>query len=324
MALLRRIGLCAALGFVFYFWSERVFWSRWRVEDNAGSLGVTWFAYSVAAAVCLVAISEFRARNIHSLFMVGALLGWLIEGVLAMTFFGTADIPFPLTIAWTGLAWHALISFTIGWALLQQALSRSARETALLSAALGVFWGVWSISWDAASGGVAAVSGKAFALHAAAATAGLALALGAIRALRASQFRASRAEKIVLAAVVLSFFLGVTATTVGWLAFVTLPPLFGIIWLALRANRAAEEREHFLVRIDRAFPWTRALYLILIPSIAVIVREACLNAGLSLQTNVLVFAVTAPGGALFFVVSVWRLSARRRRGAPSAFAPPRR
>ena len=106
------------------------------------------------------------------MFLVGAVLGWLIEGVVMMTFFGTAEIPFPYTIAWTGLSWHALsLLFRPVWA--QTALLRSFAATAFLSAALGIFWGAWSISWTIEA---PASPAGVFSAHAWLATSGLILA----------------------------------------------------------------------------------------------------------------------------------------------------
>ena len=96
----RRLGLALATGYVFLFFAERMFWSRWRDgTDDVGSFLATWTVYSIAGEICLVAIRDFRVRGICPMFIIGALLGWLIEGVFTMTFFGADGIVFPYTVA---------------------------------------------------------------------------------------------------------------------------------------------------------------------------------------------------------------------------------
>ena len=114
-------------------------------------------------------------------------LGWLVEGVFTMTFFGAHGIPFPYTVAWTGLSWHALIVAVSGWYALQTALLRSFRSTALISTALGLFWGSWSIFWDTeAPPGSAA----AFVTHAFVTTFALIVALRAFHTFHSGSFPA--------------------------------------------------------------------------------------------------------------------------------------
>lgn len=313
---LRRLGLALATGYVFLFFAERMFWSRWRAEaDDAGSFLATWIVYSIAGAICLVAIRDFRVRGIFPMFIVGALLGWLIEGVFTMTFFGADGIVFPYTIAWTGLSWHALIVVVAGWYGLQTALLRSFRLTALMSAALGLFWGGWSIFWDIESPpGSAAL----FVAHAFGATLALIVAFQAFHVLRSSRFTPSRVERGCLAGAVLLYFLGVTVVRFNWLALVTLPPLFGLIYLALRRNASVETRSDFLVAIDRGIPWQRILAVFLMPALASAIHEGCRMTGLSAPTNLVVFAITLPMGAAGFLLSLWMIFRRPPADASSA------
>lgn len=301
--LLRQFGLSLATGYVFMFFAERVFWSRWRAGvDDAGSLLATWLLYSVAAAICLVAIRTFRVRSVWAMFLVGALLGWLVEGVFTMTFFGADGIPFPYTIAWTGLSWHALIVVVIGWYGLQLALLRSLASTLLLSTALGVFWGVWSIFWDieAPSNTMAA-----FVIHGFAATALLIVAFKVFHVLRSRDFDMWWIGRGSLAAVVLLYFCCVTVVRFTWLALICLPPLFALIYLGLRYNAVIETRPDFLVAADQRVPWGRSLALLMMPFVASLIHEGCRVAGLSASTNLFVFALTLPAGFLGFLVSLW-------------------
>ena len=314
--LTRRLGLALATGYILLFFAERVFWSHWRdTDDSIAAFLATWVVYSFAGEICLVVIREFRVRGVWSLFLVGALLGWLVEGVFTMTFFGADGIPFPFTIAWTGLSWHALIVVVIGWYGLQTALLRSFRRTALISGGLGLFWGGWSIFWDSQSPPGPAM---AFIAHAFAATLTLILAFRALHILRCGRLQASRIEKSGLAIVVLLYFFGVTCVRFNWIALVTLPPLFVLIYLALRRNAAVETRPDFLVAIDHPILWQRALAVFLMPALASAIHEGCRIGGLSAPTNIVVFAVTLPAGFAGFLFSLWAVF--RRRPDDASFA----
>jgi hypothetical protein len=253
------------------------------------------------------------------MFMVGALLGWLIEGVFTMTFFGTDDIPFPYTIAWTGLSWHALIVVVAGWYGLQTALLRSFSRTALISAALGLFWGGWSIFWDIRS---PPSSAAAFVTHAFVATLALIVAFRAFHTFRSSRLLPSRIEKWCLALVVLLYFLSVTVVRFNWIAVVTLPPLFALIYLALLRNAAAETRSDFLVVSDHGFPWNRGLAVFLMPALSSVVHEGSRMSGVSAPTNIVVFAITLPAGVAVFLFSLWKIFQRPLASASSALRRP--
>ncbi len=310
---LRRVGLALATGYILLFFAERMFWSHWRPEDDAGSFLATWLVYSIGAEICLLTIRIFRVRDIWAMFLVGALLGWLVEGVFTMTFFGAGGIPFPFTIAWTGLSWHALIVVVIGWYAMHDALRRSFWQTALMSTGLGLFWGGWSIFWDTQAPAGTLV---AFVTHAFVATAALILAFAALPALQVARIRPSRIERICLAGLVLLYFFGVTVAQFNWIALVTLPPLFAVIFLALRRNASMETRPDFLDIVGQGFPLSRTMAIFLMPAIACAIHEGCRIAELSAQTNLVVFAVTLPAGAIGFVVSAVKVF-RRSPGATS-------
>jgi hypothetical protein len=97
-------------GFILFFYSERLFWSAWRPGDSIPDLMVTWLAYSVLAYLFLATVWFFRVNHLWSVFLAGAVYGWLTEGGLIHTLYGTEETaPFPVSISITGLSWHALI-----------------------------------------------------------------------------------------------------------------------------------------------------------------------------------------------------------------------
>lgn len=51
---------------------------------------------------------------------------------------------------------------------------------------------------------------------------------------------------------------GIIVTHFSWLALLMLPPLFGLILIALQHNAATETRPDFLIFASQCFAWTRA------------------------------------------------------------------
>jgi hypothetical protein len=313
---LRRIGLAGSVGYILLFYSERMFWSVWRPEDGPASLLATLIVYAIAADISLAAIRWSRVRAPSAMFLVGAGFGWLIEGVFAMTLFGAGGVVFPITVAWTGLAWHALISVMLGLYALPLALLHSLHRSLLVSASLGIFWGAWSVWWERQA---APVDWQWFLAHALVATLVLIPAYRAMHTLRIGRLGPSRGETALLAIPVVGWFALVTVPVQGILALIVLPVLFGSIFVALRRNRQTEAQPDFLAAIDQRIPWTRSACLLVMPVLATLVHEAARNSADPPATNVLVLVVTTPLGAIAFIISLWRCL-RSHRPASSSFA----
>ncbi len=146
MCFFRNAGLVFGTGYVLFFCSERLFWSVFKPTDNVSDLAVTWLAYSTIAYWFLAMIRWFQAKSAATVLLAGACYGWIAEGMLVGTLYGTeGSAPFPLSLICTGLSWHALISAGIGWYSVQRCLRRG-RFLPLLGWAvlLGLFWGIWA------------------------------------------------------------------------------------------------------------------------------------------------------------------------------------
>ena len=111
----QKIVVVLATGYILFFYSERMFWSFLRPGDKTADLLLTWIVYSMLAWVFLLLVRQCRIAAFPALFLAGAVFGWLAEGVVVDTLYGNADNPFPASISFTGLAWHALISVGVGW-----------------------------------------------------------------------------------------------------------------------------------------------------------------------------------------------------------------
>ncbi len=142
-------NLLAALstGYILFFFSERLFWTVLWPGAAWPELMMTWLAYSAVAYLFLAVVSWSRADDLPSVFIAGAIYGWLIEGGVANTLYGTqSSAPFPWSISLTALSWHALISVVVGWWATKRALvATNIWPLAAIAVAVGVFWGVWAM-----------------------------------------------------------------------------------------------------------------------------------------------------------------------------------
>ena len=109
--LLRKAAVILANGYILFFFSERVFWSFWRPADNLRDFVITWLAYCLMGWMFLDLVRHFRVASFPPLFLCGAVFGWVGEGVVVDTMYGDPTNPFPLSVSWTGLAWHALLTW---------------------------------------------------------------------------------------------------------------------------------------------------------------------------------------------------------------------
>ena len=85
MKLVPRLLAVLSSGYILFFFSEQFFWARVRPEDTVGNWLMTWLGYSVMAYVMLATIQRFHVRNGWALFLTGALVGWLAEGLIVQT-----------------------------------------------------------------------------------------------------------------------------------------------------------------------------------------------------------------------------------------------
>lgn len=263
----RASSLVLGTGYVLAFFSETVFWSLWRPSDEIHGRILTWLLYCLFGYLTLAAIGYFRLGDGRVLILAGALFGWLCEGVYAMTVYGDPSMPFPFTIVWTALAWHAPISVLVGWYGLGLALRRPRPGQAiLLSLGIGLFWGAWGLGWRAETPPLA-MAPLDFLLHAALTTAGLALAHLAIAAGRPESYVPSRLGVGLAGLAMLAFFAVVTVPAIP-LAALVLPPLLGLLWFVLRRCRSQRSEGSLLAGLAPPIEPGSLAALALIPLVA--------------------------------------------------------
>lgn len=106
METLRYFLFSFIIGLIAMWGSETFFWGFPNPELTVGEWLITYVAYSLSCAAVLSAVLWTRIAGLGGLFLAGALLGFLIEGVVVATMYQI----FPFQLVWTPLAWHALIT----------------------------------------------------------------------------------------------------------------------------------------------------------------------------------------------------------------------
>ena len=140
---LRYVLAAAALGAIAYFGSEALFWVFPPAGAGVGELALTVLAYALASACVLSALILTGASGLAGMFLAGALLGFLIEGVIV----GTMYDAFPFQLVWTPLAWHALIT-GLGVVVLPRFMAQRALwQHAVAMVALGAVGGLMALYW---------------------------------------------------------------------------------------------------------------------------------------------------------------------------------
>ncbi|QDA31380.1 hypothetical protein FH039_06880 [Thermococcus indicus] len=75
MQVLKRFLSTLSLGYILFFYSEMMSWTRWRLDDTFLGLIMTWLVYSVLAFFVLLMVNRFRVGDVYSVSLWGGL--WL-------------------------------------------------------------------------------------------------------------------------------------------------------------------------------------------------------------------------------------------------------
>ncbi len=307
----QKVAVVLATGYILFFYSERMFWSFFRPGDKLADLLLTWIVYSLLAWVFLLLVRQCRIAAFPALFLAGAVFGWLAEGVVVDTMYGNKDNPFPVSISFTGLAWHALISVGVGYYWQVKVLTTgNLKKIALLSVAVGLGWGSWA-GWWPAELGKANTSLAAFAGHTIAAFVPFLLAWLVLGIAGSEWFRPAKYELPVLLSIVALFFLGVRVPATPRSVLI-LPPLLLVCAYGLRRNQSQEQRSDLLDNVLGHIRLHPCLLLLLMPVTAIAVYAPVPTWGLTLPTNWVLYVVTMPLGFFFLIRSLWVL----HRGKP--------
>ncbi len=305
---LRLIGKAAILlanGYILFFFSERVFWSFWRPADTIPDFLITWCAYCLLGWIFLDLVRRFKVASFPPLFVCGAIFGWVDEGVVVDTLYGNSTNPFPLSVSFTGLAWHALLSVGVGWYLIGKVLTQERpTKTALISLAVGIGWGLWAVWWPTELGTEANTSVWGFANHALPCSILFLLAWFVIGLARPDWFESSRVATVVLWGLVVAIFLAARVPARPYAALI-LPPLLTACWVGLRRNALPEHGSDVLDGILGRIRPRNVMILLLSPLTAIAVYALFRNLKMHVPTNVALYVITMPLGFWFFFRSLW-------------------
>ena len=308
----QKLAVVLATGYILFSYSERVFWSFLRPGDKLSDFMLGWLMYSLLAWVFLLVVRQCRVAGFAAVFLAGAIFGWLAEGVVVDTLYGNATNPFPASISFTGLAWHALLSVGVGWYWQGRVLTTAnPTRIAAFSVAVGLGWGLWAAWWPAelgrASTSLAAFASHTFVCSALLITSWVVLSLG-----RSDWFQPAKWEMAVLVAVVVLFFLAVRVPATPRSAFI-LPPLLLACAFGLNRNRIQERRPDLVDTFVGRIRLRNCLLLFLIPLTATAIYAPVALWQWKLSTNWLLYVITMPLGFFFLVRSV-RVLLRPQRG----------
>lgn len=134
----QRALLIVGLGAVTVAVSE--FWF-YEVAEDVDSVLIL-LAYGFLGYLFLIVLQRYRVRSFAGFYVAGALLGFLIEGGPVPVVYSAP----PITIVWTSLAWHTLITICIAWYAFKKVLTRgSVFRVVLFCLAFGIFLGFWNL-----------------------------------------------------------------------------------------------------------------------------------------------------------------------------------
>ena len=307
---LRRLGrnlLCAlATGYILFVFSERLFWTAWRPGDSLVDQIVTWLVYSVAAYLFLAVIAWSRANDFWSVFLAGAFYGWIIEGGLIYTLYGTEpSAPFPVSISITGLAWHASISVMVGWWATGWALTVSRpRQLVWISLAIGIFWGLWAMFLLRETPPIVTPV-PVFLANAALLTLGLMASWWVSFRAGVREFRPG-GFGIVLCTLVIGLFFVQHVRMLGVLPLVVFPIALSLALVPLYRHRRYAKLSSAANLFSGSFHASRLPIMGLIPCVATVVYCLAAASGMDrLPINVIVYYVlTGPIGFLLLILAI--------------------
>jgi len=252
------------------------------------------------AFLFLSVVQKFKVRSLPALFLAGAFFGWLAEGIIVQTTY--EDLP--LSISFTGLAWHSLITVVLGWYGLQTALRKDLGATIKYAVLTGIFLWFWGVTWIYEEPATVASPGV-FSLFTFASTGLLAVSLFISSCTFGKPFAPSVwAIRLVAGAFILLYILILLS---GMFIALILIPLMAIPYFTLRRNASQETHENVIERMIGKIPFPHYAVLLLIPFVSSILYALYFEAGLKLPTNWVVYLVTTPAGFILFGWSIFKI-----------------
>ncbi|MEM6371298.1 MAG: hypothetical protein AAF727_00735 [Pseudomonadota bacterium] len=314
-AIAARAVVILAFGAILVCVSE--FWF-YRVAEDVDSILIL-LAYGLLGYLFFAVLYRFGVHTVAGLSVATCLLGFLIEGVAVPVVY--ADLP--ISIVWTSLAWHALITFAAGWLLMRHVLISGWVRSILFSAAFGLalgFWNgfMWNAQEDAVTGAFTYDWQPVDAFAEQFLFGYLLFLVGHIvfDRFHTKSIAFRRGEHLALWAVA-----GVVSAIVAFDAglLVAYPAFLGLVALCLFAlakeARADATPDPLAVHLTHHthIPMVRFASTVLIPVCAILTYGFYVSNGLTIEMNVVMILTAGPISAVMFLWALWTLLRRRGR-----------
>jgi hypothetical protein len=290
--LLKRTIAALSSGYILMHFSEFLFYGSFTSEPLPipallSECLMLLAVYSALGYVVLSLTNRFRARSVWAIFLVGAVFGWLLEGIVVTTVYED----FPFQVHFTGLAWHAPLDVLLGWYAVQRLLRlKNPVWTLLAACAIGLFWGLWAPwRWWEDDYLFPVAQFTAFTTFT---TLLLVIAYWLLGRSRPAEFRPTLWLDVVLSTLLALWF--ALDLLFYPCAVLVLPPLLLLTLLALWRNRRVEGRGDALATLGAE---VRPLNLVMLMSIPVVASGVY-----AIQVALGTYTAIAPN-AVFYVIS---------------------
>ncbi len=309
----KNILFVLSTGYIFVYFSEHLFWAHIRTDDSFKNWFSAWIVYSLMAVVFLRLVSYFRVKGIWALFLAGAVFGWLAEGVIVQTAYDML----PLSISFTGLAWHALFTVWIGWYAVQKAfLASSAWSSIGLSSLIGLIYGFWAINWWIEPDGKVSPIPE-FAIFTFTTTTLVIFAYWLANWSSSTPMKWNRWTLIGITILFVLYFFFVTVPA-SPIAILVLPVLFGLAYWGLRQNRMFESEGSLLERLNGHTSLRNHLGFLGLPITSTFIYALAMSINLKAHTNWILYLITTPLGFIVFTIGLYKLQRQVRSSMAKA------
>lgn len=299
MAVIKRIIGVLATGYILMFFSENLFWARIRPDDNLSGWMMTWIAYSILAYIFIRLISYFNVKSIWGVLLCGAVFGWLAEGVIVQTMY--EDLP--LSISFTGLGWHSLVSVCIGWYGLRLVFRQSITRAMIMTCLIGLVYGFWAVSWWTEPGEVPQYPIN-FAMFSTVIAVLLILSYWLTDRTIELPLKSHWSLDLLIGIMTFLYFVFIAIPIAKWAAII-LPILLAIVALALLRMKMIDRKITLNLFPGNTPNAVRYLTILLIPLISSLIYSTIFSAGWRLHTNWIMYLVVTPAGFILFLYSLY-------------------
>jgi len=278
----RSVGAARYAAFVFLsslvmvMASERVYWYLDGISVDS-TLTITVF-YVIPTTVALWVLGRSPSGSVWWVVPAGAVYAFVVEGVLTPVLYEDGALP---VLASLFVGWHGLLGVVCFWYLARRLLLQRRIATLSLGAAvIGVYWGVWSITWLIP--GASADFEDPFTTMGPSQFLVYALVVGAILAtghwllgwVWPASFVPGRVGTVVIV-VVTSVYAGIAVLPAVWWAPVKFAALVGVaLWVLRRSRRRAPHAASIVTSLQGRVRATDTLAIMVMPVVASAVYAA--------------------------------------------------